>query len=151
MSRILGIDYGEKRVGLALTDKSNQMAGPLAVLNNDGFLKDKIIEIIKKHDIGKIIIGMPLNLKGHYGYQADIVTKFISDIIEPLGLPVETFDERFTSSISVELSGIAHKTARSQSKGQARKKKEKRLSGDIDKISAAILLNDYLAKNIFQK
>jgi len=49
------------------------------------------------------------------------------------------------------LSGITHKTARSQSKGQARKKKEKRLSGDIDKISAAILLNDYLAKNIFQK
>jgi RNase H-fold protein (predicted Holliday junction resolvase) len=66
-------------------------------------------------------------------------------------LPVETFDERFTSSISCELSGITHKTARSQSKGQARKKKEKRLSGDIDKISAAILLNDYLAKNIFQK
>jgi putative holliday junction resolvase len=66
MSRILGIDYGEKRVGLALTDKSNQLASPLAVLNNDGFLKDKIIDIIKKHDIGQIIIGMPLNLKGHY-------------------------------------------------------------------------------------
>ncbi|OQA21596.1 MAG: putative Holliday junction resolvase [Actinobacteria bacterium ADurb.Bin346] len=138
MGRILGIDYGEKRIGLALTDRTNRIAIPFKVLINDELLKNKLQELIKEKNIIKIVIGIPLNLKGEYGNQAEKVLKFIDEVLIPLGLPVIKIDERLTSKISGNVSAINIKKS---------KKIKNRSSGHIDKISSALILMDYLETN----
>jgi len=151
MSRILGIDYGEKRIGLALTDASNSMASPLKAVPNDESLAKSLQDIIKEYNVGKIIIGIPVNLKGEHGYEAGIVLKFVESIIEPFGLPVVKIDERFTSHISSDmLSGNRSYNAVKKKRNLADTQRIRK-SGNIDKISAAVILNDYLASVEFKK
>ena len=79
--RLLGIDAGEKRIGIALSDRLNKTASPLTVLDNDENLKRNLLEIIRENEIKKIIIGLPYTLKGTKGCQAKIVEDFIENIL----------------------------------------------------------------------
>ena len=105
MGRILGIDYGEKRIGLALTDRTNRIAIPFKVLINDELLKNKLQELIKEKNIIKIVIGIPLNLKGEYGNQAEKVLKFIPKSRRILSL--EEFKSIFEPPITFAPSKIS--------------------------------------------
>ncbi len=148
--RLLGIDAGEKKIGIALSDKLNITALPLTVLENDAELRANLSNIIKKYNVGKIIIGIPYNLKGEKGYQAIKVEDFIKnnlmDLAEETGLDIIRVDERFTSKISGKI--LSKKTVEKPEKRRTRgfRKLKSRSSLEIDCMSAAILLNDYIEK-----
>jgi putative Holliday junction resolvase len=148
--RILSLDYGEKRIGLAITDKQNSMALPFGMIENNDSISENILKLIKENDIGRIVIGRPLNLKGQSGHQAEIVENFVSRILKSYELPISIIDERFTSKISSDLVSESHNTHNEErSKSQNRKMPKKKLnqvrkSGAADTISAALILGDYL-------
>jgi len=122
----MGLDVGEKNIGIAITDKHNLVAYPVGVFANDHNFRKKIKEIIADKGIGKIVVGIPLNLKGQAGYQAKKVLGFTKQKLAGLGPEIIQYDERFTSKIP-----------ESQMKG-------KKIKG-VDKYSACILLNDYIS------
>ncbi|MDZ7838197.1 MAG: Holliday junction resolvase RuvX [Actinomycetota bacterium] len=124
--RIMGLDIGDKRIGVAVSDENMTMAFPHSVISNDGGIVDNLKKIIKDKNINKIVVGIPRNLKGDIGHQGKKVEAFIEENIKPLGLPVINYDERFTTKICAKEMG-----------------KEKK---DIDKFSASIILNDYLSQ-----
>ena len=133
--RLLGIDAGEKRIGIALSDRLNKTASPLTVLDNDENLKRNLLEIVRENEIKKIIIGLPYTLKGTKGCQAKIVEDFIENILKNIAEETSTeiieIDERFTSKISEKLTSV--KTGKKSGKV-------------IDSIAAAVLLNDYIER-----
>ncbi len=148
--RILGLDYGEKRIGLAITDRQNSIAMPLGMIENNGSTSEKILKLIKENDIGRIVIGRPVNLKGQSGYQAVVVDSFVSNVLKTYELPISIVDERFTSKISSGLISEIYNTRKdernkNQNKKMSIKKLDKaRKSGAADTISAALILGDYL-------
>jgi putative holliday junction resolvase len=148
--RILSLDYGEKRIGLAITDRQNKMALPFGMIENNEATGENILKLIKENDVGRIVIGRPLNLKGQSGYQAEVVDSFISNILEPYKLPISIVDERFTSKISSNLISGKHEALendrnKNQNKKMAKKKMgQARKTGAADTISAALILGDYL-------
>jgi putative Holliday junction resolvase len=95
---VLGIDYGLKRVGLALA--VNKTIVPLETLVNDNSIYDLIKKIIIKKKIKKIIVGNPVLLSGKKGSSVKLVKKFIKKLSDISGVPIELFDERFTSKIA---------------------------------------------------
>ncbi|MFC2145459.1 Holliday junction resolvase RuvX [Actinomycetota bacterium] len=128
--KILGLDIGEKRIGIAISDKDEKLSAPLDIINNDSNFEANIGKIINEHNIKKIVIGMPYTLKGDIGTQARRVIRFVEDNIDFENVDIDYFDERFTSSIPEY----------NMKKNDLKKK-------DIDKLSAAIILQDYLDKN----
>lgn len=133
MSRILGVDYGTVRIGLALSDPTRTLASPMPHLENKSLshVQTKLLELIRTHEIAKIVVGLPRNMDGSHGPAATHVRSFISQIQEALGVPIETEDERLTTiQASKQLSGIglSHKDLRKK----------------IDSSSAALILQQYL-------
>lgn len=133
MTRILGLDYGEKRIGVALSDPTGMIASPLEVLQLPS--KQKILAAIKelcaKWKVGRIVVGVPLNMNGTEGPSAQKAREFIVELQEQIGLPVTAWDERL-SSTSAEKALI---------EGGTRREKRKQV---IDKIAAQIILQNYL-------
>jgi putative holliday junction resolvase len=148
--RILCLDYGEKRIGLAITDRQNSIAMPFGMIENNGSTSEKILKLIKENDIGRIVIGRPVNLKGQSGYQAEVVDSFVSNVLKTYELPISIMDERFTSKISSGLISDIYNTRKDErSKNQNKKMPKKKLdqarkTGAADTISAALILGDYL-------
>lgn len=97
---VLGIDPGEKRLGLAVSDSSLMIATPLFTLTKKSFAKDiaKIIEIIKERNICAIVCGFPLQMNGEIGKSAENAIKFALKVIEETNLPMLLWDERFSTS-----------------------------------------------------
>jgi putative holliday junction resolvase len=148
--RILSLDYGEKRIGLAITDRQNKIALPFGMIENNDSAGENILKLIKENDIGRIVIGRPVNLKGQPGYQAEVVDVFVSNILKTYELPISIVDERFTSKISSNIISGSHNARkdvrnRNQNKKIPKKKTDLvRKSGAADTISAALILGDYL-------
>jgi putative Holliday junction resolvase len=97
----LGIDYGEKRVGLATGNDETKIASPFLILENKGqnFLLEEIKKICEKENVEKIVVGMPLTMASEKGPQAKEISRFVDFLKNNLNTPVETEDERFTSSM----------------------------------------------------
>ncbi len=134
--RTLGIDYGEKRIGLAISDPLGLSAQGLPTIeriNGEDFLK-KLADIIKEKGVSKIIVGLPKNMNNTIGEKAEEVLEFVEVLKSSFNLPVLTVDERLTTV-------RAHK-AMSETK-MSIKKKQKR----VDMISAQFILQSYLDKN----
>lgn len=135
--RILGIDYGEARVGVAITDALNITAQGLETIQRNG--SDKVIlkrldEILATYEIGTIVVGMPLNMNGTISERAKITQQFIHKLkCKYNKLEIETIDERLTT---VE----AHKTMNFL---EVNKNKKKNI---VDTISAMYILETYLNK-----
>ena len=100
--RVLGIDYGNARIGIAMGDTETCIAGPLTVLENHGDDRSIIAiqELIKKEQIEKIIVGLPLGKEGEETEQSKRIRSFISKL-EEIGMIIETINERFTSQIAL--------------------------------------------------
>ena len=136
--RILGIDYGEARVGIAITDKLNITAQGLETIQRNG--SDKIIlkkldEIFEEYEVDTIVVGMPLNMNGTISKRAEITKKFIHKLkCKYNKMKIEAVDERLTT---VE----AHKTMNFL---DIKKNKKKNI---VDTISAVYILETYLNKN----
>lgn len=140
--RILGLDIGHKRIGVAITDEQCTIAYPLEVLENTPDVKEKLNGLIEKHCIGRIVVGMPYNLKGQEGSQAATVREFVNLNLEGLSIPVVYMDERFTSRISESVLRDGKKQ-KNKSSADAR---DNRAGGEVDKISASIILSGYIER-----
>lgn len=132
--RILGVDYGSKRIGLALSDPLRIVASAYATIENDGRMWDRMKEVIQREDIEFAVVGMPLNLKGEEGVKALEVRKFVEDFKTSLGLDVVLWDERFTTS-------LAHHYRLESGIGKKKRRNDK---GRIDAAAAAIMLQGFL-------
>jgi len=132
--RYLGIDYGQKRTGLAICDGAETIASPLKVLTGRrSELFASIAEIVKQEDVEAIVLGLPLNMDGTAGRQVKLVQDFAGRIKEHVPLPVHFHDERLSSfEAEGKLSGVE----------LTRKKKKARL----DAVAAAAILQSFLDK-----
>ena len=133
LSRILGLDYGERRIGLALSDPLGIIAKPLTVIDRQKTADhiSKISEIISERKVTSIVVGLPLTLKGQYSKQTEIVLDFIEQLKADLKIPILTVDERL-SSIAAEKSLQAQSVKTGHEKGR------------VDETAAAIFLQEYL-------
>ncbi len=128
----LGIDWGEKRIGLAHADEIGiAMPLPAAVAPSKKERLQHIERMIKERRIHELVVGYPLNMNGSVGFKAKEVDVFIEEIEKRFRLPVHRIDERL-SSHSVE-QGL-----------KGRKKKPDRKSGEIDSRAAALILQDFI-------
>lgn len=97
--RILGIDYGEKRIGLAVSDPLGFTAQGIETIPNRGVKKvlGDLSKICKEYEINEIIIGLPINMNGSRGPKAEEILKLIPEIEKETGIAAKTWDERLTS------------------------------------------------------
>ncbi|HXH17481.1 MAG TPA: Holliday junction resolvase RuvX [Chitinophagales bacterium] len=133
MPRILAIDFGSKRAGLAVTDPLQIIASPLAAVAAKDVL-DFIKDYIAKEPVECFVIGEPRNLDGTATHATPLVEKFIQSLKKTFPtIPVKTMDESFTSKTA----------ARALAEGNF-KKKERRKKENLDKISATLILQSYM-------
>jgi putative Holliday junction resolvase len=137
--RVLAIDYGRKRFGLAISDELGVTSRPLETLARTNRRDDlrRIRLLTRENGVRCIVVGLPLRLDGAAGEMASEATRFAARLAQHLGLPVEMADERLTSWEAAE---HAHSNARKIVKQGKPGKRATR-----DDIAAAIILRDYLA------
>ncbi|SDL43510.1 Holliday junction resolvase RuvX [Halarsenatibacter silvermanii] len=130
---ILGLDYGDARIGVAVSDELHLTSLPLRTIENSCLeeVLEELTDIVEKHDIEKIVVGLPLHMDGGRGERAEITEKFVDDLRENLHLPVILMDERLTSA---EIEKVLLKADLSRA---ARKRKR-------DKLAASLILRKYL-------
>jgi putative holliday junction resolvase len=131
--RILGLDLGERRVGVALSDSLGYTAQPQPTLEvgGDKALLEAIRKIIQDYEVSRIVVGLPLNQDGTMGPRALRVEQLANQMAVATGLPVERIDERFTS---IEAQRILKDAPR----------KVRRDKGNVDRIAATLILQNYL-------
>ena len=133
MSRILAIDYGIKKIGLALSDPLRIIAKPFNTIDNISY-EDSLIQlknIIKEYSVNEIVVGLPITLKNTFSEQTNLVKEFIDSLENDLTVKITIIDERLSS---IE----AKKSLIQQGIKTGHNKKE------IDKTAAAIFLQSYL-------
>jgi len=130
--RYLGIDYGQKRTGLAVCDAGEVIASPLKVLTvSQDCLVAGIAEIVRRENVDAIVLGLPLNMDGTAGYQAKRVRAFAAQMKDRIDVPIYLHDERLSSfEAQGKLAGVE----------LTRKKKKQRL----DAVAAAFILQSFL-------
>lgn len=131
MSRALGIDYGDTRIGIALSDPMQIITKPYVTLKNDKEFIDELKKIINEKEVKTIVVGYPVGMKGQITKQTEKVELFITQLKSNLELEVIAIDERL-SSVSAEniLKQQGFKTGHNKSM--------------IDDTSAAIILQEYI-------
>jgi putative Holliday junction resolvase len=134
VGRLLGVDWGERRIGLALSDESQTLAQPLATLTRRSGkrfpMKDLLAEL-DRHDVAGIVVGLPLEASGAEGAPARAARSLAADIARRSGRPVELVDERFT-------------TARVRQAVREMGGKTKGRAADVDALAATLLLQHFL-------
>jgi putative pre-16S rRNA nuclease len=96
--RILALDYGSARIGCAISDPSETLARPLAVLEPPD--PRGVAELVIAHEVERVVVGMPLHLNGREGEQAEATRRFSDELEQLLDIPVETYDERLTTRMA---------------------------------------------------
>ncbi|MDD4784633.1 MAG: Holliday junction resolvase RuvX [Candidatus Pacebacteria bacterium] len=131
--RFLGIDYGNKRIGISISDKSNTIANPYLTLINTGFndVIDQIVSIIQKEQVTDIVIGLPLSFNFTNTEQTDLTQKFIDFINEKL----------YNINVHIENEILSTKEAENRLDNLADKQ------SIIDETSSSLILQSYLDKN----
>ncbi len=131
--RILGLDLGEKRIGVALSDALGLTAQGLTVIQRQGRWLDleKVVELIKKHAVQRIVIGLPRHLDGRLGTGAEEVFFWAKELHDRLNLPVHTMDERLTTL----------QAERVLLEADVSRRKRRQV---IDKMAAGLILQAYL-------
>lgn len=133
MGRLLGIDYGERRIGLAISDATGTIATPLEVVpgNDAPQAAKQIAGIAETREVSRIIIGLPMRMDGSHGPAAEKAKAFADLIRKHTVIPIQLWDERF-STLTAEQALI---------EGGARREKRKQV---VDKLAAQIILQHYL-------
>jgi putative Holliday junction resolvase len=112
--KIVALDYGARRTGVAVSDATGTIATPLGVVENaatPGGLA-RIRELVAEHDAELVVVGLPLTLRGEHGSQAEETESFVSALRDALVVAVETYDERFTTALAAQAPGDAPEDAR---------------------------------------
>ncbi len=103
--RCLGLDVGDKRIGVAISDPEQILASPLSTIIRDDDEKaiDAIIELVAKHEVQRIVVGLPYSLNGSVGRQASKVMTFVEQLSKCTEAHIETRDERFSTIVAERL------------------------------------------------
>ena len=133
--RLMGIDFGDARVGIALSDPLMIMSQGYKTINNDGTdsLYEEIVVIIKEKEVTKIVIGLPKNMDNTQGFRTDATMEFAEKLKTFTNVPIDFSDERLTT---VSAHGFLNEM-------NVRGKKRK---GAVDTLSAALILETYMKK-----
>ena len=112
--RILALDYGAARTGVAISDATGTIVRPYGVVERAATPRglERIVELVRDEVVERVVVGIPLTLRGEHGEQARETEAFVSDLRDALAVPVETYDERFTTSLAAQVSGDAPEDAR---------------------------------------
>lgn len=134
MKRIMGVDYGDARTGIAVSDLLCSIVGSTTVIHSRNADKtvQQIADLAASQDVGEIVVGLPKNMNGTEGARAELCREFARRLEEVTGLPVKLWDERRTT---VE----AHQIL-SQHNYHGRKRKD-----TVDAVAASLILEGYLA------
>lgn len=122
--RVLALDHGTARCGCAISDPSGTLARPLPVIEPPE--PRRVAELVAEYDAERVVVGLPVNLSGEEGAQAQAARRFAHQLERSVDVPVETYDERLTSKLA----------QRSQREGA---------QAEEDSLAAAHLLESYLA------
>ena len=111
--RVLALDYGAARTGVAVSDATGTLARPVCVVaraaTEPGL--DRLAELVAEHEAELVVVGLPLTLKGEHGAQARETAAFVEALRERLDVPIETEDERFTTTLAQQTGGRAPEDA----------------------------------------
>lgn len=127
--KILALDIGERRIGVAYSDASTKIASPLTTLEVDGLELERLREILFEYEISHLVVGLPRNQSGEETQQSLLVRDFVDKNLSNLGLQIVFQDESLTSVLAEE---------------HLQKKNKIYPKGTIDMYAAAIILHDYL-------
>ena len=131
--RLLGIDYGSARIGIAVSDPLRIIAQGVTVLPNSPQLTRQIQALVEEYDVETIVVGYPMTLRGTRGPKGHEVDLFIEQLRRTISCPIVTMDERFTSKSSAEMLRMM---------GVQKKNRQKK--GIVDVMAAALILQTYL-------
>ncbi len=134
MKRVMGVDYGDARTGIAVSDLLCSIVGTTAVIHsrNDEKTIAQICTMVSSSDVGEIVVGLPKNMDGTEGARAELCRAFAAKLEDATGLPVKLWDERRTT---VEAHNIL-----SQHNYHGKKRKD-----TVDAVAASLILEGYLA------
>ncbi len=125
MSRFLGIDFGSKRLGIAISDELSKMAFPHAVFANDNKLVEKLVDLIQSKGVTEVVIGRSLNRDGAPNKVQQLIESLITDLTLETGLPVHLEPEQYTTQAALRIQGRNEMT---------------------DASAATLILDNYLTK-----
>lgn len=150
-AKILALDYGRKKIGLALADSEARIAEPQDTLERVNRNEDmrRLRELVRDHGVRQIVVGLPLRLDGRRGEMAEEAIRFAERVRKQIGVPVELVDERLTSWQAEQVleqefgRRITHQETR-----HGRKKTTRTSEGKytVDAVAAMVMLREYLAK-----
>jgi len=131
--RIMALDVGDSRIGVALSDPLEMLASPLTIIKRLNEASDvrSIVNLVNENKAGRLIVGLPLSLSGEAGMQAQKVKDFAEKLVSVLSIPLEMVDESFSTV-----------TAREYMRETGRKKD--RFKKKDDAVAAAVILQSYL-------
>lgn len=130
---ILALDVGERRIGVAISDANARIAAPLTTINAHPPERAiaQIVQLVQERGVSRVVVGLPLTMRGERGPQAEVVQHFADTLSSALSCPVEMFDERLTSVAAEQmLRNLGLKPAK--------------IKAQIDQVAASIILQDYL-------
>ena len=131
--RILALDHGTRRIGVAVSDETRTIAQPLEYIPAEPFADflERLRQILAEKQVDFVLVGMPRNMDGSYGPAAQKVETFVGVLKTAIAVPIQTWDERLTSAMANRI----------LIQGNVRRDKRKE---KVDKMAAAILLQSYL-------
>lgn len=131
--RIMGLDYGDRRIGVALSDAMGWTAQPLEMIERKpgGGEFERIAELVGEHGVSEIVVGLPKNMNGTIGERGEICMAFAEALRQKLSIPVHLWDERLTTAAAT----------RTLLEADVSRRKRKQV---VDKMAAALLLQNYL-------
>jgi len=145
---VLALDYGRRRIGLAISDALGIIACPLKTLTRANRRKDvqQLRQVVREHSVRCIIVGHPLHLNGTPSEMGAEASRFAARLEKQLGLPVELVDERLSSWEAGQLPAARKSSThkKSAASGCRRRRNVGRKHASVDHLAAAIILRDYL-------
>lgn len=138
--RILALDYGHKRIGVALSDPTGSLASPITTIRGDtGDLGiENVLRLVAEHSANEIVVGLPLSLSGDVGSQAAKIIHFVQALSERCDIPIKTLDERLST---VQAERLLKDSGVKPSKDRPR----------VDSAAAAVILQAYLDTQILEQ
>ena len=133
MKRIMGIDYGDARTGIAVSDLLCSIVGTTKVIHSRNMDKtvEAVCDLLKGSDVGEIVVGLPKNMDGSEGPRADVIKAFGALLTELTDIPIDYYDERMTTMVAYRFLG--------ETGTYGKKRKE-----TVDTLSAQIILQNYI-------
>jgi putative Holliday junction resolvase len=131
--RLIGLDVGDKRIGVAISDPTCTISSPLPAINRNTLEKDikLVLDIAETHNARTIVVGLPISLNGSIGPQAKKIKSFIKDLARSSTIPIESQDERFST---LEAERLLRESGHQPSRNR----------GLTDSASAAVILQSYI-------